>query len=87
MTDDARERLTAEKRSKVTFDIEPLGEIVKLTVVHDGFDSGSLMASMVSQGWPSVLSNLKTLLETGETLPDIREPAPPARLGLTTEGV
>jgi uncharacterized protein YndB with AHSA1/START domain/DNA-binding transcriptional ArsR family regulator len=70
MAEDARERLAAEKRSTVTFDIEPLGEVVKLTVVHDGFEPGSLMASMVSQGWPSVLSNLKTLLETGEPLPE-----------------
>jgi uncharacterized protein YndB with AHSA1/START domain/DNA-binding transcriptional ArsR family regulator len=83
MTDDARARVAAETRSKVTFDIEPLGDVVKLTVVHDGFDAGSLMASMVSQGWPSVLSNLKTLLETGETLPDSKEPAAPARVGLT----
>jgi uncharacterized protein YndB with AHSA1/START domain len=87
ITDDTRERIAAEKRSRVTFDIEPLGEVVKLTVVHDGFESGSLMASMVSQGWPSVLSNLKTLLETGETLPKTTEPVPPARLGLTKEGV
>jgi uncharacterized protein YndB with AHSA1/START domain len=87
MTDDARERVAAEKRSQVTFDIEPLGDVVKLTVVHDGFESASLMASMVSQGWPSVLSNLKTLLETGETLPARMEPAQPARLGLTKEGV
>jgi uncharacterized protein YndB with AHSA1/START domain/DNA-binding transcriptional ArsR family regulator len=83
MTDEARARVAAEKRSKVTFDIEPLGDVVKLTVVHDGFEAGSLMASMVSEGWPSVLSNLKTLLETGETLPKSMEPVPPARLGLT----
>jgi hypothetical protein len=68
----------------VSFDIEPLGELVKLTVVHDGFEPGSLMASLVSHGWPSVLSNLKTLLETGETLPAVDEPPPTARLGLTT---
>jgi uncharacterized protein YndB with AHSA1/START domain/DNA-binding transcriptional ArsR family regulator len=84
LTDEARERLGAETRSKVTFTIEPFGEVVKLTVLHDGFDPGSLMAGMVSEGWPSVLSNLKTLLETGEALPERDEPAPPARLGLTT---
>jgi uncharacterized protein YndB with AHSA1/START domain/DNA-binding transcriptional ArsR family regulator len=83
LTEEARERLVAEQRSKATFEIEPLGELVKLTVVHDGFEPGSLMASMVSQGWPSVLSNLKTLLETGETLPENPEPLPPVRLGLT----
>jgi DNA-binding transcriptional ArsR family regulator/uncharacterized protein YndB with AHSA1/START domain len=81
---EARDRIAAEPRSKVSFEIEPLGELVKLTVVHDGFEPGSLVASMVSQGWPRVLANLKTLLETGEPLPADPEPPPPARLGLTT---
>jgi DNA-binding transcriptional ArsR family regulator/uncharacterized protein YndB with AHSA1/START domain len=70
LSEEARERLAAEQRSKVTFEIETLGEVVKLTVVHDDFEPASLMAQMVSQGWPSVLSSLKTLLETGETLPE-----------------
>jgi uncharacterized protein YndB with AHSA1/START domain/DNA-binding transcriptional ArsR family regulator len=69
VTEEARERIAAESRSKVTFDIEPLGDLVKLTVVHDGFEPGSVVVSMVSQGWPRILSDLKTLLETGETLP------------------
>jgi DNA-binding transcriptional ArsR family regulator/uncharacterized protein YndB with AHSA1/START domain len=84
LTTEARERIGAEPRSKVTFELEPLGELVKLTVVHDGFEAGSIVASLVSQGWPRVLSDLKTLLETGETLPLNEEPLPPARLGLTT---
>ena len=61
--------VAAEPRSKVTFELEPAGPLVKLTVVHDGFEPGSLVLSSVSQGWPAILSNLKTLLETGETLP------------------
>jgi DNA-binding transcriptional ArsR family regulator/uncharacterized protein YndB with AHSA1/START domain len=84
LTEEARERLAAERRSKVTFEIEPLAELVKLTVVHDGFEAGSLMASLVSHGWPRVLSDVKTLLETGETMPAIPEPPVPARRGLTT---
>jgi DNA-binding transcriptional ArsR family regulator/uncharacterized protein YndB with AHSA1/START domain len=84
VTDEARDRIAAEPRSKVTFDIESLGDLVKLTVVHDGFEPGSLMVAMVSQGWPPILANLKTLLETGETLPDISEPPPTVSLGLTT---
>src|SRR3954449_1635256 len=69
--DAARERLAAEPRSKVTFNIEPLDdEQVKLTVVHDGLEPGGLVGSMISQGWPRVLANVKTLLETGEPLPD-----------------
>jgi uncharacterized protein YndB with AHSA1/START domain/DNA-binding transcriptional ArsR family regulator len=82
LTDEAAARIAAEHRSKVTFDIEPLDELVRLTVVHDGFDEGSLMAQMVTGGWPSVLSSLKTLLETGEPLP-VNEPSAAVRLGLT----
>jgi uncharacterized protein YndB with AHSA1/START domain/DNA-binding transcriptional ArsR family regulator len=68
--DDAlRDTLAAESRSKVTFEIEPLGHLVKLTVTHDDFPEGSTMRQMVGQGWPHLLSDLKTLLETGETLP------------------
>ncbi|MEV4225333.1 metalloregulator ArsR/SmtB family transcription factor [Nonomuraea sp. NPDC049725] len=62
-------RLTAEGRTKVTFDLEPHGDTVKLTVVHDGFDPGSTLRDMVSEGWPALLSSMKTLLETGEALP------------------
>jgi hypothetical protein len=53
----------------VTFDIEPLGQQVKLTVMHDGFEPGSAVRESISGGWPVVLANLKTLLETGDTLP------------------
>ncbi len=84
LTDEPRRHLAAERRSKVTFDLEPLGDLVKLTVVHDGFDEGSLMAELTALGWPSVLSNLKTLLETGTTLPLDLEPPAAVRLGLTT---
>lgn len=64
-------RLAGERRSKVSFDIEPAGQGVRLTVVHDGFDSGSTVAEMVSVGWPQVISSLKTLLETGDPLPAV----------------
>jgi uncharacterized protein YndB with AHSA1/START domain len=83
LSDDTRERIAAEARSRVTLEIEPLGDLVKLTVVHDGFEPGSLVASMVSEGWPPILSDLKTLLETGETLPASPEAPVPVRLGLT----
>ncbi|MFI5779293.1 ArsR/SmtB family transcription factor [Nocardia sp. NPDC051570] len=63
-----------EPRSKVTFELEPRGEIVKLTVVHDGFPSGSAVLAGISEGWPGILANLKTLLETGETLPEPKAP-------------
>jgi uncharacterized protein YndB with AHSA1/START domain len=67
--DELRATLAGERRSKVTFDIEPASQGVKLTVIHDGFDPGSTIASMVSAGWPEVVASLKTLLETGEPLP------------------
>lgn len=70
ISDDVLAKLHSERRSKVTFEIEPLGEMVKLTVVHDDFDPDSTMREMVSQGWPALLSSLKTLLETGQTLPE-----------------
>jgi uncharacterized protein YndB with AHSA1/START domain/DNA-binding transcriptional ArsR family regulator len=70
-TEDTRDRLAAEPRSRVTFDIEALDdEQVKLTVVHDDLEPGGLLGGMISGGWPRVLANLKTLLETGEPLPD-----------------
>ena len=51
-------------------EIEPLGPKVRLTVVHDGFSAaGSEVLRLVSGGWPAVVANLKTLLETGEPLP------------------
>nr|MDT0665431.1 SRPBCC domain-containing protein [Micromonospora sp. DSM 115978] len=64
-----------ERRSKVSFDLEPVGSTVKLTVIHDDFDPGSLMLEAVSGGWPEILSSLKTLLESGEPLPSTEEPA------------
>jgi DNA-binding transcriptional ArsR family regulator/uncharacterized protein YndB with AHSA1/START domain len=82
LADGARERLVAEPRSKVTFEIEPLGEQVKLTVIHDDLEPGGVTASLISEGWPRVVANLKTLLETGEPLPDMHWNTP-ARLGLT----
>ncbi|GIF10874.1 ArsR/SmtB family transcription factor [Actinoplanes teichomyceticus] len=63
------ERVTRESRSRVTFEIEQSGSLVKLTVIHDGFDEGSTIREQVSQGWPSILSSLKTYLETGTPLP------------------
>jgi uncharacterized protein YndB with AHSA1/START domain len=52
--------------SRVTFDIEPLGDMVRLNVVHGDFKTGSDMAGKVSRGWPLVLSSMKSFLETGQ---------------------
>jgi uncharacterized protein YndB with AHSA1/START domain/DNA-binding transcriptional ArsR family regulator len=61
--------MAKERRSTVTFDLEQVGQVVKLTVVHGGFDPGSTVLEMIGGGWPHLLSDLKTLLETGQTLP------------------
>jgi uncharacterized protein YndB with AHSA1/START domain len=62
-------RAAAEPRSRVTFQLEPHGELVKLSVLHDHFEPGSVVAEMVSNGWPMVISSLKSLLETGDAQP------------------
>jgi uncharacterized protein YndB with AHSA1/START domain/DNA-binding transcriptional ArsR family regulator len=67
MSEEVFAAAAAEPRSKVTFELEPAGSAVKLTVLHDDFPPASKAAEMVSNGWPQVLSKLKTLLETGET--------------------
>jgi uncharacterized protein YndB with AHSA1/START domain len=56
------------KRSKVSYDIEEASGKVRLTITHWELDEPSLRD--ISRGWPAVLSNLKTFLETGRTLPD-----------------
>jgi DNA-binding transcriptional ArsR family regulator/uncharacterized protein YndB with AHSA1/START domain len=69
VSDEHFAKVSSERRSKVTFDIEPVGEMVKLTVIHDDFDEGSAVLPGIREGWPRILSDLKTLLETGDTLP------------------
>lgn len=57
-----------ERTSTVTFLIEPYHDIVRVTVTHENLATpGDVEA--VSAGWPAVLANLKSLLETGSTLP------------------
>ena len=55
-------------RSRVTFEIEPLEDMVNLIVTHDQLKAGSAMTKGVSSGWPRVLSSLKSFLETGKGL-------------------
>ena len=57
-----------DKTSRCAYEIEDLGGKVRLTVTHTDLDAQGLRD--VARGWPAVLSNLKTLLETGRTLPD-----------------
>jgi uncharacterized protein YndB with AHSA1/START domain/DNA-binding transcriptional ArsR family regulator len=68
ISEEHRAKFAAEPRSTVTFEIEPMGDYVRLTVVHDGFEPGSAVLAGVSQGWPMLMSSLKSLLETGDVL-------------------
>ncbi|HUM02611.1 MAG TPA: SRPBCC family protein [Thermoanaerobaculia bacterium] len=65
--DQARE----EKQTRVTFEIEPVRGVVRLTVTHDRLEPGSEMEKGITAGWPKVLSSLKSLLETGQALPKL----------------
>lgn len=60
--------LTAEGFSRMTYTLEPMGSSVKLTVTHTMDRDDSKLVKAVSNGWPSILSSLKSLLETGEAL-------------------
>jgi uncharacterized protein YndB with AHSA1/START domain len=57
-----------DKYTRVTFEIESAGKAVRLKVTHDELEPGSEMESGITRGWPVVLSNLKTLLETGSAM-------------------
>ncbi|MEQ9643377.1 MAG: SRPBCC family protein [Alphaproteobacteria bacterium] len=57
-----------EPASRVIYEIETVGDSVRLTVTHDHFLPDSKVRDGVANGWPGILSGLKTLLETGATL-------------------
>lgn len=54
--------------SRVTYEIEQLGPACRLRVVHDELTSGDPINEGFREGWSTILSGLKTLLETGEPL-------------------
>ncbi len=54
--------------SRMTYELEPQGDSVKLTVIHESDKPGSKLIEGVSNGWPKILASLKSLLETGEPL-------------------
>jgi uncharacterized protein YndB with AHSA1/START domain len=64
--------LRAEGPSRLTYELEQVGSSVKLTVVHEMDKPNSQLIGKVSGGWPHILASLKSLLETGESLPETR---------------
>ena len=55
-----------DKPSKATFEIEEVEQGVKLTLTHDSFESETVTYNEVTQGWPLIISGLKSVLETGK---------------------
>lgn len=64
--------LKAEGYSTCTYQLEPAGTAVKLTLTHEIPVANSKMIGGVSEGWPHLLASLKSLLETGESLVESR---------------
>lgn len=58
----------AEGYSRLTYELEPQGDCVKMTLTHEMDRQGSKLIEATSGGWPAILSSLKSLLETGEPL-------------------
>jgi uncharacterized protein YndB with AHSA1/START domain len=65
--------LKVEGYSRMTYELEQQGDTVKLTVTHIMDKDNSNFIEKVSNGWPSILSSLKSLLETGESLEMTRQ--------------
>ena len=57
-----------ERPTKVVFNLEPHGKLVKLTPTHEDFEEGSVILDGISKGWPAIPSSLKSLLESGTAL-------------------
>jgi uncharacterized protein YndB with AHSA1/START domain/DNA-binding transcriptional ArsR family regulator len=64
----AKDETRSDRPSRVTWLIEPQGDVCKLTLLHDDFDGETATYKSVGPGWNPVLSGLKTLLETGRPL-------------------
>jgi uncharacterized protein YndB with AHSA1/START domain len=63
--------LRGEGDTRCAISLEPDGEMVKLTVVHEA-ERPITLIEKVAGGWPSILSSLKSMLETGKPLPRSR---------------
>ncbi|MBV8307756.1 MAG: SRPBCC family protein [Gammaproteobacteria bacterium] len=66
--------LKAEGDSRCTIELEPNGSAVKLSITHTVERDPSKLIAAVSGGWPKIISNLKSLLETGSAV--LQDPYP-----------
>ncbi len=62
------EEAAGEEPSRVSFQVEPMGGVCRLRVVHDSFPEDSKVLEEGSQGWSGILCSLKSLRESGEGL-------------------
>ncbi len=62
------EEAAKEEPSRVTWEIEVVEDACRLRMTHDRFPRGSVVPDGVRDGWPAIISNLKTLIETGQPL-------------------
>ena len=55
---------TEDEPTRVTYELEPVGDMVKLTLTHEGFEGETQTYKDVGQGWGPIFDGLKTYLET-----------------------
>jgi uncharacterized protein YndB with AHSA1/START domain len=72
----SKPELQAEGESLCTLELERFGPAVRLSVTHSIEREPSKLITAVSGGWPKILANLKSLLESGSVV--LQEPYPPA---------
>ena len=71
MTWNARwdDSVSKDRASRVTYELSPAGPSTKLRLVHDDFDGRTATYAGSVEGWPLMLSSLKSILETGKPFP------------------
>jgi uncharacterized protein YndB with AHSA1/START domain len=67
-----RPELREEGYSRLTYELEPQGTSVKLTITHEIERPGSKLIEATSGGWPMLMASLKSLIETGEPIEETR---------------
>lgn len=62
------DKVSKDKPSRVVWDLSPMGEATRITLVHDRFAGETSTYHQSADGWNVILSSLKTYLETGKPL-------------------
>lgn len=72
---DAATQAKPSAHTRVTIELQAIATMTRVTVIHDEFENAPELLPKISEGWPRVLSSLKSLLETGKPLPTWARPA------------